>query len=82
MPNQTMGTSTASVPAPSTRYAARQPYPSMSHWASGPISRTPAPIPENAIPIMLPRRSANQRAMSAPLGTQLTAQTPRRTALP
>ena len=40
------------------------------------MTSTPAPIPEKARPIMLPRRSANQRAMSAPLGTQLTAHTP------
>ena len=33
-------------------------------------------MPENARPIMLPRRSVNQRAINAPLGTQLTAHTP------
>src|SRR5262249_44749067 len=75
-PNRTRHTRTTSVPTPSAAYAARQPCAPMSHCASGPITRMPAPIPENARPIMLPRRWANHRAMSAPLGTQLTAHTP------
>ncbi len=33
-------------------------------------------MPEKARPIMLPRRSANHRAINAPLGIQLTAHTP------
>src|SRR5215467_14395645 len=40
------------------------------------MASTPAPMPEKASPIMLLRRSANQRAISAPVGTQLTAQAP------
>jgi hypothetical protein len=48
----------------------------MSHCASGPMTSTPTPIPEKARPIMLPRRSANQCEISAPLGTQPTAHTP------
>ena len=40
------------------------------------MTSTPAPMPEKARPIMLPRRSANHCAISAPLGIQLTAHTP------
>ena len=48
----------------------------ISHCASGPIASTPAPMPEKARPSMLPRRSVNQREISAPLGIQLTAHNP------
>ena len=40
------------------------------------MTSTPAPMPEKARPMMLPRRSANHRAISAPLGIELTAHTP------
>ena len=33
-------------------------------------------MPEKASPSMLPRRSVNHRAISVPLGTQLTAHNP------
>jgi hypothetical protein len=44
----------------------------MSHWASGPMTNTPMPMPENAMPIIRPRRSANQRETSTPVGTHPT----------
>jgi len=54
---------------PSTALATRQLVDAISHCASGPITKTPNPIPEKAIPTARPRRSENQRARSTPIGT-------------
>ena len=43
---------------------------------SDPKAPTLCLMPENAMPRTVPRRSANQREISVPLGTQLTAQSP------
>ena len=76
MAQRTRGKRRVRDPMPRTRLAVRQLEMAMSHWVTGPMTKTPKPMPEKAMPAIRPRRAWNQRESSRPVGTQPTATRP------
>ena len=82
MAQRTRGKRRIRVARPRIRLAVRQVVVAMSHCVRGPMTKTPKPMPEKAMPAIRPRRAWNQREISSPIGTQPIATRPRAPSTP